>query len=139
MAPGAVAVARAHPAQPEPEVGVVVHRVELDGLGELILPDQTYAFVRVGEGSRALDERGEGRVVKAGVPVPISTLLRHSAAKISAVCLARAAPEWMRTSGRKRRTGQRLGDPPRIGAAAFRQLARIIVASVGGAQPWRDE
>jgi hypothetical protein len=27
--------------------------------------------------------------------------------------------------------GQRLGDPPRIGAAAFRQLAPVIVASDG--------
>src|SRR3984885_13032732 len=32
-----------------------------------IVPDQTHAFVRVGEGSRALEQRGEGRVVEAGV------------------------------------------------------------------------
>src|ERR1700677_693394 len=94
------------------------------------MPDQTYAFVRVGECSRVAEQYGERRVIKAGVLFKLDFAVPLGGENLSRLLGARRA--GMDENIRKKVAGgQRLGDSPRIGAPALSQLARVIVASGG--------
>ena len=85
---------------------------------------------RTGRASARTASPGSRR--RARSPPASSTRRGHCAAKISAVCLVRNAPEWISTSGQRIARREHGRDSPRVLPAAFGQRALVVVLPDGG-------
>jgi hypothetical protein len=95
-----------------------------------IVPDQAHVLVGVGEQSRPVQERREGRVVKVGILFKRDFAAPFSGKDLGRLFGARRAG-MDEKFGKKAPCGQRPGDPPCVRPSALGQFSRIVVAPDG--------
>ncbi len=94
------------------------------------MSDQTYAFVRLAKLAGTVEKRRDACVVKSGVFFKLNFVLPGRGENLGRLFGARCAG-MDEEFGKNMASGERLRDPPRVGAAALGQLARVIVAPNG--------